>query len=362
MLVNYIIGERESVVTGVSRYRDMIYSNLKDKVDFNVIDFKAKPLIAPLQRYFTYPIMAKRKLRDGPVHITANQHAYLLNKIKGKHTVVTVHNVFNIYVLKDSVLRRELRQNQGSLSDWLFAYETGMWAKALRKAEVVLADSKFTRSEVIKYLGCRPDQVRVVYLGVDSQRFKPLHKFQKPACFSGKTILHIGAATLRENPVALAKAFANLKEKIPDVKMVKIGSFDSRFLELITKLGVAKDVVSVTNIPEKDLPIFYNSADLLFFPSIYEEFGLPPLEAMACGLPVVASNTSSIPEVVGDAAITKNPADAVGFAEAMYSVLTDNRVRRKLIRRGLRRAGQLSWKKTAEETLKLYEEVYPGKS
>jgi len=127
----------------------------------------------------------------------------------------------------------------------------------------------------------------------------------------------------------------------------------------IRDLNLEEDVLVPGYVPEQDLPIFYNAADVFVFPSLYEGFGLPVLEAMACGAPVVALNSSSIPEVVGDAGILIDPVDVDGaLVRALEDLLTDPSRRQLLRERGLKRAKQFSWQKAAVETLKIYEDCY----
>ena len=115
-------------------------------------------------------------------------------------------------------------------------------------------------------------------------------------------------------------------------------------------------------LTDADLPALYSAADLFVFPSLYEGFGLPPLEAMACGAPVVCSNAASLPEVVGDAAVTVDPYDVEALAQAMHRVLTDSVVRDDLRAKGLARAAQFTWERTAQETMKVYQSVLGGAS
>ena len=110
-------------------------------------------------------------------------------------------------------------------------------------------------------------------------------------------------------------------------------------------------------VPDEDLPGLYNAADLFVFPSLYEGFGIPPLEAMSCGTPVITSNTSSLPEVIGDAGIMVDPHHIDGLAEAMHRVLTDEALRKGMIEKGLQRAKLFSYEKEARETLKVYREA-----
>ncbi|MGB9880037.1 MAG: glycosyltransferase family 4 protein, partial [Anaerolineae bacterium] len=120
---------------------------------------------------------------------------------------------------------------------------------------------------------------------------------------------------------------------------------------------IADRVVFTGYVPDEDLPALYSGADLFVFPSLYEGFGLPPLEAMACGTPVVCSKASSLPEVVGDAALMVDPYDVEALAEAMHRVLSDAVLREELRGKGLARAQQFTWEKAARETLAVYEEV-----
>jgi glycosyltransferase involved in cell wall biosynthesis len=157
------------------------------------------------------------------------------------------------------------------------------------------------------------------------------------------------------------KAFYELKKKIPDVKMIQIGADKGIFENLIQQLQLQKDMEFQGIITEKKLREFYNLADVFVFPSFYEGFGLPPLEAMACGCPVITSNAASLPEVVDNAGIMVDPLNIDGLAEAIYNVLTNDGLREDMIKKGLERAKMFTWERTARETYKVYEEVWNEK-
>ena len=154
-----------------------------------------------------------------------------------------------------------------------------------------------------------------------------------------------------------------MKKELPELRLVKAGacgrseSYRRDTISKLDSLGITRDVIFLDHIPEIELAHYYSSATLLAYPSLYEGFGFPPLEAMACGCPVVTSNTSSLPEVVGDAAITVNPYDTDSLAEAMRRVLTDNKLRDDMIRKGLEQSKKFSWEKTAEQTLEVYNQI-----
>jgi glycosyltransferase involved in cell wall biosynthesis len=173
-------------------------------------------------------------------------------------------------------------------------------------------------------------------------------------------ILHIGTLNPRKNLDFLIKVFNRVHQVVPDVKLVITGKkgwhYQSLF-ELVEKLGLQKDVIFTGYILDEEAPYLYNGASVYAFPSIYEGFGLPPLEAMSCGTPVVASNTSSIPEVVGDAGVLLSPHDSNGWTKALVEILKNPTKREKLGQMALVRAKQFSWKKTAEKTAQVYEEV-----
>lgn len=134
----------------------------------------------------------------------------------------------------------------------------------------------------------------------------------------------------------------------------------NKFVEHISH-NLQNDVIFTGYVLDGDLPALYNAADLFVYPSLYEDFGLPPLEAIACGTPVITSNTSSLPEVVGDAGIMVDPHDVDRLADAMYKVLTNDGLREDMIKKGLERAKMFGWEKCARETLEVYEEVYNGR-
>ena len=145
--------------------------------------------------------------------------------------------------------------------------------------------------------------------------------------------------------------------------MVKIGSpgrsteFRKQTTKQVENLGITEDVIFVDHVPDDHLPHYYSSACVLVFPSLYEGFGFPPLEAMACGCPVITSNTSSLPEVAGDAALMVDPYDVDGLAKAIAEVLTNDELRKEMIERGLAHAQKFSWEKAVKQTLEVYEKV-----
>jgi len=240
----------------------------------------------------------------------------------------------------------------------------------IKRASHIIAISQSTKSDLVKYLNIPESRISVIYNGVDHNIFKPYKPYQmRPyhVILSLKPyILYVGSERQRKNLGRLFKAFAMLRQEFPKLKLVKVGGpghsmqLRSEMLKKLSSLAITEDVTFVDYIPELELAYYYSSATLLAYPSLYEGFGLPPLEAMACGCPVVTANTSSLPEVVGEAGIMVNPYDTSSLAQAMRRVLTDDKLRDNMIRKGLEQSKKFSWEKTAELTQQVYNKVARG--
>ncbi len=242
----------------------------------------------------------------------------------------------------------------------------------IKRASHIIAISQSTKSDLVKYLNIPESKISVIYNGVDHNIFKPYEPYQmRPyhAILSHKPyILYVGSERRRKNLSRLFEAFATLRQKFPGLKLVKVGDpgrskqLRSETLKKLSSLGIAEEVIFVDHISEKDLAYHYSSAALLCYPSLYEGFGLPPLEAMACGCPVVTANTSSLAEVVGEAGIMVNPYDTSSLVQAMRRVLTDDKLRDNMVRKGLEQSKKFSWEKTAELTRQVYNKVARGEN
>jgi glycosyltransferase involved in cell wall biosynthesis len=168
-------------------------------------------------------------------------------------------------------------------------------------------------------------------------------------------VLHVGSEEPRKNIPTLVNAFYKLQKEIPDALLVRIGEKTVAVQRLINFLKLENKVLYFQNV--KNLGYFYNAADLLAFPSYEEGFGFPPLQAMASGCPVIASNATSIPEVVGDAGILLDTSDANGFAHWMYEVYTNQELKKRFITKGLKQSQMFRWQRCAKETLEVYKKV-----
>jgi glycosyltransferase involved in cell wall biosynthesis len=249
-------------------------------------------------------------------------------------------------------------------------YLTFAMPRYLRAADMVITPSECSRQDAIKFYGLPESKIKVIY-EAPAPTFKPVadpatllqvrQKYELPEKF----ILHVGTIEPRKNLNRLLDAFKPLLSDWPELKLVLVGKkgwlYDSFFQHLQT-LGLQDCVIFPGYVAEADLPAFYQLAQLFVFPSLYEGFGLGPIEAMACGTPVISSNKSSLPEVVGEAGILIDPTDTAGLSFALRRVLNDGDLRANLKQRGLRQARKFSWAKTAAELEQVYRSLIEGET
>lgn len=236
-----------------------------------------------------------------------------------------------------------------------------------RKADRIIAVSEATKRDMVKLFKLPEDRITVIYEGAN-ERFSPVNntelldktrvKYNLPL----KYILYVGTLEPRKNIPVLLKAFKRLKASGGiDHKLVMVGKkgwLYGEIFETVRSLKLDNDVIFTGYIGDKELPLVYSGAELFVYPSSYEGFGLPPLEAMSCGVPVITSNVSSLPEVVGDAALLIDPEDINELSGAMDKAINDTALREQMIKKGLERSGMFSWEKAAQETLGLWNRVY----
>ncbi len=232
-------------------------------------------------------------------------------------------------------------------------------SRSVVRADWVLADSEATRSDLIAHLGTPAGKVQVLYSGVDprfSEGKEPEESERLRARYgltAGSYVLSVGTIQPRKNYVRLIQAFAQLQtHNFADRQLVLAGGRGWLYEDIFAEAERHGDRVRILGfVDEADLPALYRNAALFAFPSLYEGFGLPVLEAMACGTPVVCSNVSSLPEVAGDAALLVDPLDTGSIAEAMARVLQDVGLQRDMIARGRSQAARFTWKKAARQLL-----------
>jgi glycosyltransferase involved in cell wall biosynthesis len=244
------------------------------------------------------------------------------------------------------------------------------WGTSLsaRRARRVIAISSSTKHDIVRLLGVPESRVDVVACGVDED-FRPIESKEQLDALRRKRhlpprmLLFVGTLEPRKNLTTLLRSYALLRRRFDPPPLVVGGPrgwHHEEVFSLAEELGLHEQVLFPGYIPREELPLWYSAASLFVYPSLYEGFGLPPLEAMACGSPVVVSNTSALPEVVGDAGLLVEPTDAEEMAGAMHRILTDSDLRDTLRAKGLERAKVFSWQRTARETVRTYERAMSG--
>jgi glycosyltransferase involved in cell wall biosynthesis len=233
-----------------------------------------------------------------------------------------------------------------------------------QQADLVITPSEATKADVVRHLQINPERIAVIPWGCE-ERFQPtgdLEHFamvQQRHRLPARYLLFVGTLEPRKNLTTLLYAYAMLRaeRRGEDLKLVVAGRmgwlYDDVFTTVKT-LALTEEVIFTGFVGDEDLPDLYRGASMFIFPSLYEGFGLPILEAMASGVPVVTSDRASMPEVAGDAAILVDPHDPRAIAEAMAQVLAEDRLREALAQKGLERARRFTWDAVAQKTLELY--------
>lgn len=376
----WLVGSGSGPATGISRYARSLGQALKTEGQaVNLVGSPPTPVPAWLVRgakragfdlksfFNTYPMVLSAKDRpghnNGLLHLTSQGHASLLAFPPGRRTlprtVVTVHDLITLVGRHDPELAGYMR-----FYDRLF---DNLSVGGLRRAAALIADSEHTRQDILRRLDYPADRVKVVYIGVDQTIFRPVlptadfyarYGLQRDLLY----MMYAGSDDPRKNLRRLLEAFARLLNEFPNVRLVKVGAarFEAERSNLITlaqSLGLADRLIFVNQVSEEDLVQFYNLASVFVYPALYEGFGLPPLEAMACGTPVVVSDRTALPEVVGEAGLMVNPYKVEEIVAGLRQVLSDPLLAARLRQAGLERAAGFSWERTARQTQAVYNEV-----
>jgi glycosyltransferase involved in cell wall biosynthesis len=235
----------------------------------------------------------------------------------------------------------------------------------VRRAAAIITVSQHAKREIVAGLHVTPDKVHVIYEAAAPQyhtftdaaeldRVRQRYRLQKPF------VLYVGTIEPRKNLTRLVAAFARAKRLRPDLELILAGQLGWKYASLLTAiedLNLGHAVRRLGYVPDEDLPALYSLARLLAFPSLYEGFGLPVVEAMACGTPVLTSNGSSLAEIAAGASCLIDPLDIGDIAQGLVTLATDDNLHARLRIAGLARSAQFSWQRAAEETLRVYDAV-----
>jgi glycosyltransferase involved in cell wall biosynthesis len=313
--------------------------------------------------YITYPWSNERRIPR-----TLSEHIYTPVRLPLSHIDIFATLMAPFVRIPRSVVIHMKTMHAftapASVSPLARAYRRMSYPRSVRIAEAVVINSKSLRSEVQRYLDVDPRKLRLVYESIDHDLFKPGDADEARARIahygvSKSFALFVSTLWPYKNADGLLRAWALARKEAGDRQLVIVGRGDddyvARLRSLATDLDIAADVLFVGGIPLEDTVPFYQAADVLVYPSFNETFGLPILEAMACGCPVVTSDTSSMPEVAGGAAVLCDPKDPASIASAIIDAISPGRDRMRDA--GIRRAAEFTWGATAASTLDVYREV-----
>ncbi len=274
--------------------------------------------------------------------------------VHGK-TVVTVHDM--VYKAFPETVRARTK----------YMLDTGL-KSSMKRADLIVTDSEFSKAEILKYFPQHENKLRVAPCGVDLERFRPCEKperipeVKKSLGIEGDYFLYVGTIEPRKNLERLIAAYHIFTQRVKDApKLVLAGGkgwlYDNIFAK-VTELGLSEKVIFTQYVPSEDMNPLMCGAIAFVFPSVYEGFGMPPLEAMACGVPVISSGEASLPEVTGDCAVICDAYSPESIAEGLFRLYSDENLRKELGRRGYERAQSFTWENSAEILYKVYEELF----
>ncbi len=322
---------------------DYLAELTKNASNFNLIKAKAKWL--SLSGQIEVPMIIKRVKPD-----LFHAASFSVPFIQPCPTVATIYDLIHVIF-------------PGHYS-FIHKIYYGIFLKSvIKQAKRIITISESSRQDINKYYGYPADRIDIAYPAA-GDRFRPVKDDRLIADLKAKyqlpehIILYIGNRKKHKNVAGLIEAYSMLSKKLKDqYALVLSGLMDQELEALVRMNKVQGRVKCLSNISEEELPLAYNAADLFVFPTLYEGFGLPPLEAMACGVPVITSNVASVPEVVGDAALLVDPNNSRELADTMAKVLENNDLKQELKAKSLERARHFTWEECAQRTLKTYMEA-----
>lgn len=339
--------------TGIGRYTMNIYTRLQELGSKEIIfvDGPANKgttiidkLMVNLWEQLILPFLIMFRGIE-VLHITKNVGIPLISPSR---YIITIHDIIPLVMEKEYL--------PGRLKKLLYIVRL-KWA--IKRADIIVVDSKYTKEDLIRYLGVSEHKIRVIYLGIEKQ-FKvinsdnSLRDIKEKFGISGPFILGIGSNEPRKNTISLINAFKILKERYSsDLQLVIVGK---QWAKQPDTNDCCQDIIFTGYVEDDELITLYNNTEVFVFPSLYEGFGLPPLEAMACGAPVITSDISSLPEIVGESAVLIDPQNIEQLVDCIWKVVNDREYRLSLKQKGLDHVKSFTWEKSIKELTELYKE------
>ncbi len=356
-----------SPLTGIGRYTYEVSKYIESKDDFELnyfygfysnklIETSKKPELKTLKNIVSKVPLLKKIIRKcllvisklfAPRYELYWQPNFIpLDGIKTKKIVTSVHDF-------SFILHREFHPKER------IEYFENYFFKNIVRSNMIITGSHYSKNEILENLDFKEDQVKVIYHGIDHNTFKVYEELKVDFDIPTRFILSVGSIEPRKNLLGLLEAYTLLDEKIKsEYKLVLVGFKGWENSEIMDKINKNQENIHYLGfVSDEELAKVYNLASCFVFPSFYEGFGLPPLEAMACGTPVISSHLTSMPEVCVDAALYCNPYEPNDIKNKIELLLNDKALQNQMIQKGLQRASEFTWEKSAEEHIKIFKEV-----
>jgi len=354
-------------ITGIGRYTYRVSIEIEKLEEFEInyfygyyskslILFSSISAIKILRLVFSKNIFIKKIFKNllvlfsklfAPKYNIYWQPNFIPNRgIKSEKIVTTIHD---FSFIKDKNFHPKER----------IAYFEDNFFQNIYRSDMIITGSEYIKNEILKYTKFQENKIQVIYHGIDHTLFRIYQNIKLTFDIPSKFILSVGSIEPRKNLVRLLKAYNLLSDKIKDeYKLVLVGFKGWENREIISLIEENKESIKYLGyISDKELAKVYNLSSLFVYPSLYEGFGLPILEAMACGTAIVTSESSSLPEVGGEAPLYCNPYSIKDIKEKMELVLSNDTLKEKMIKKGLKQAKKFSWEKSAREHTKLFKRV-----
>jgi glycosyltransferase involved in cell wall biosynthesis len=335
--------KNEYILIHAKNNNDKIYKNKKEII-IPLLNF---PGYSYIRKLFVLPIALKKHSFD-LIH-EPTQFVPLL-KIKKAKSISTVHDLIPLMYPKE-------------YGFFQYIYYKFILPIALKKIDKIIAVSDNTKKDLIEQYHIKKEKIKTVYNGINHLEFKKvldekqLNEFKKLNKINYKYALFVGRNSANKNIENILLSFSQVNYVFPELRLIFIGddlNKDKKKLKLIKKLNITSKIINFKSVKSSELNLFYNCAEFLIFPSKYEGFGLPALEAMSCGCPVITSNKGALSEIVDNAAIKVNSNSVEEIKKAMMEIISNKQLRENLVKNGLNRSHKFSWEKCAEEVLKEY--------
>jgi len=364
--VGLLTGNLKKNQTGMATYAFNIIEGIKDQYQITQIIDKTGDIIEGCGKnipktfpfsynYLTWSLsLSYQKRVFSQFDLVHNMCQYPIKPSHMNRSIITVHDLIPV-LFPDLVTPVYAWQSKSLLP------------RILNKTDRIITVSENTKQDIIKRYQITPDKIDTIYNGV-SDHFRPCHpeevyRFKELNNLIDPYILFVGALEPKKNIPSIIKAYSLCLKIFPKLKLILAGKIswkNQEIFSLIKNLNLEKNVKILNFVDYKDLPLLYAGAEVFVFPSLYEGFGLPPLEAMKCGTPVIVSDRSSLPEIVGEKGLMVNPEDISGLSRMILKVLNEPDFRKNMSDYYIRRADLFTWKRCIQETMESYERTLSG--